>query len=54
MLTQHFIHFENKKAWEMALDLGGEIWDANQQKGSSVVKVMSKSFFFLMFLLVAL
>ena len=47
MLTWHFIHFEHKKAWEMALDLGGEIWGANQQKGSSVVKVMSKSFFFL-------
>ena len=43
MLTWHFIHFEHKKAWEMALDLGGEIWGANQQKGSSVVKVMSKS-----------
>ena len=41
MLTWHFIHFENKKAWEMALDLGGEIWGANQQKGSSAVKVKS-------------
>ena len=45
MLTWHFIHFENTKAWEIALDLGGEMWGANQQKGSSVVKVMSKSFF---------
>ena len=45
MLTWHFIHFEHKKAWEMALDLGGEIWGENQQKGSSAVKIMSKSCF---------
>ena len=45
MLTWHFIHFEKKKAWEMALDLGGEIWGANQQKGSSA-EVMSANLFF--------
>ena len=54
MLTWHFIHFENKKAWEMALDLGGEIWGANQQKGSSEVKGTSKSLFLNVFANVSL
>lgn len=53
MLTWHLIHFENKKVWEMALDLGGEMWGANQQKESSAVKVKS-NFFKKMYLLVSL
>ena len=32
MLNWHFIHFENKKAWETALYLGREIWGAKTER----------------------
>ena len=35
----------------MAIDLGGEIWGANQQKASTAVKVMSKFLLLLLFCL---